>query len=489
MSRVRTSVSVPSNLRFGVKTSNSNTSMSSTSGPSSGTTNRMDNNINAFQPNQQQPDKRVSFAPHAPTSATSSTTPPAISTSTSSAPLAKPPPPPTSNSNTTSSSSAIPKTVSSLNFKAESQESDDYGFDDDEFAAMAVEADLADLGQPIDGHTDLGQPIGDEDVGRPLDVEDVGRPIDMEEGTLVSLADGRESEDVGGVVGVHPKVRMMQQQQQSGERCGEQQQKRGGQGSNASSEPSASSSSRAAGTGLNRSLSRDEQIKAALNGPVKDGPVSGSSCTTSMRAASTSGSGSTSSNSTGSMRPPPPPGTGSGSSSNSRLLMGTSSLLSMTSSMAPPTSGSWAQTRHRQYLDKKQLQDQNVHPNQNPNPSGSGSMAARPVGEIAGGGGGGVNGHESVSKRSMGGGFNFPPGVNVPALTSTPIIGVKRPADALLSYSSSGLVGSNSNSKGRPGMGLHNQNLNQQTGGYSQQRQVLGSLEVGEGGDVKRVRR
>ncbi len=69
-------------------------------------------------------------------------------------------------------------------------------------------------------------------------------------------------------------------------------------------------------------------------------------------------------------------------------------------------------------------------------------------------------------------------------MVSAAVIGVKRPADSMstgLATTALGPPSMTSFKGGRPGMGL--QPVAPAT------RQILGALEVGEGGDVKRVKR
>jgi len=66
-------------------------------------------------------------------------------------------------------------------------------------------------------------------------------------------------------------------------------------------------------------------------------------------------------------------------------------------------------------------------------------------------------------------------------MVSPTVAGIKRPADSMSTSLTTGALGPPSVMSfkgGRPGMGLQ-----------LAQRQILGALEVGEGGDVKRVKR
>ncbi|KAF9567119.1 hypothetical protein CPC08DRAFT_814324 [Agrocybe pediades] len=123
---------------------------------------------------------------------------------------------------------------------------------------------------------------------------------------------------------------------------------------------------------------------------------------------------------------------------------------------------SFAQQQHQRYLQNRQKQDQNVNVDQQ---NQNGTTAEGP---------------RRAPTPSVGG-FNFPAGMNPLSRDNSsipPAIGIKRPAETL--QNSSNYRG------GRAGMGLQQAtaSLNQGAAG----RQVLGSLEVGNTGDVKRPR-
>ncbi|EAU89510.2 RAD52 DNA repair protein RADC [Coprinopsis cinerea okayama7 len=86
-----------------------------------------------------------------------------------------------------------------------------------------------------------------------------------------------------------------------------------------------------------------------------------------------------------------------------------------------------------------------------------------------------IEGVKQSTAPSMGG-FQFPPGMPNPLQSSNgPGIGMKRPVD---------MMSSSINRGSRPGMGLQQAQQNSSNG-----RQVLGRLDNGDGGDIKRMRR
>ncbi|KAF9446010.1 hypothetical protein P691DRAFT_674478 [Macrolepiota fuliginosa MF-IS2] len=119
--------------------------------------------------------------------------------------------------------------------------------------------------------------------------------------------------------------------------------------------------------------------------------------------------------------------------------------------------------------------------NENPNPAPSSS---------------GESGEKGPSTPSMGG-FHFPPGMNPLQYHNTNLlqgqrdsnrsgIGIKRPADAMSNSVTGGSMSANGVNAGgrrdsRPGMGLQQ--------AAPSRREPFAPLDVGESGDVKRIKR
>ncbi|KAF8879666.1 hypothetical protein CPB84DRAFT_1793199 [Gymnopilus junonius] len=322
-----------------------------------------------------------------------------------------------------------PQAAKAADPQAVKYEDDDYGFNSDDAAILA----MADLGPPI--------AADDADVGRPIESDfDTGRPIDQEEG-LSRPPEENSLEHVQWNV----------------------------------SRPPASSS-----RGDDAAKSRQELIEAALRGEFDAVPaqiqdqskttISGSGTSLSaaapaktvsqqahFNASNNTYNVSSSSNTTSSsMDPPPLPPFHHG----------------ITSSRAT----SYPQQQHQRYMNQRQQnQDQNVAPQNNRNANAQTSTSNSSFSSNPG-----DAGVKRTSTPSVGS-FRFPPGMNpLQSGVSTGqgvTTGMKRPADAMGPPST--IRG------GRPGMGLQ-----QATAGVAPigKREVLGSLEVGEGGDIKRRR-
>ena len=336
---------------------------------------------------------------------------------------------------------------------------DSFGFgDDDEFLALA----------------DLGPPIGadDSDVGRPIGDSDMGRPIDHEEG-LLKMPEEEEASDLG-IMSVAPTT---------------------GQ-----TTPSGSG---------NTGMSRQQLIAAALQSSSSElGTTSSVQQVHSAHNSATRRNTMTSNPGTSNTKPAP-------AHTRPNLLGTKPATASSSSAMRPPLmppqphpqnqpqnsrTTSMPQQRHQHYMNQKN-NNQNQNPNLDPSNTGNADAIKR-------------------TSTSPMGGFHYPAGMvgsircrspssqpkysflllqnlSKTSTTSTPSfssgIGMKRPVDAI--SNSSGSSGNNCTSfrAGRPGMGLQQSTTSGINGtgllNGSGQRQVLGSLEIGEGGDVKRVRR
>jgi len=278
------------------------------------------------------------------------------------------------------------------------------------------------------------------DIGRPIGEGDMGRPIDHNEGLATGI-DGPEETRAAKETIVQQSVT-------------------GNSGS------------------IHRSLSREEVIAAALQSRGK--PNSTATSTEQKKV---------------SVTPAPISAVVARSSimqTNAPALFSDSSSLSHQLQQQDPKTTSYGRQRLQQYLKQKRQQrdglespeDQNqIFQQKNcQNVEGSGVVKGLPT------------------SSTMGGGFNFPPGMVrtlflritltgssiqsqnsfQSSTASTSVIGAKRPAEAMASNSGSGPLPMNFKG-GRPGMDLqHVAPMN---------RQVLGALEIGQGGDVKRVRR
>ena len=304
-----------------------------------------------------------------------------------------------------------------LKQEADAGSDDSYGLNDEEFLVTLAEFEA--------------------DIGRPIGEGDLGRPIDHEEGTSLMtnlvLNEGQGSTD--------DSVRQPQQQTSNN---------------------------------MNRSLSREAAIAAALQAHAEEAERTGTESTTILKPATT-----TSTRAPGSMvasgataMPPPAPNTDVSMSSKSSS---DSSRPTVPPEPARKTFSSLKYQRYMQYVGERQ---------QNQNQFGEQKQADQKP--------------QSGSVPSMGGGFNFPPGTvrvvyaclfsecitRFQSMAPPAVIGVKRPADAMLTSFATGALGPPSVTSfkgGRPGMGLQPVT--------PAPRQILGALEVGEGGDVKRVKR
>ncbi|KAF8800621.1 hypothetical protein BYT27DRAFT_6830096 [Phlegmacium glaucopus] len=311
----------------------------------------------------------------------------------------------------------------------ESEADESFGFNSDDDAFFA----LADLGPPIDA--------GGTDTGRPID-NDEGRPIDPDEGLFGGAAAATMIAD---------DVFEQRQRQQKAE----------------SSVVSA------------HKLSRREMIAAALlsiEASNTSDPLQGHR-DGDERQASGSGSGSgnpsgsnltTSGTETGSMAP---------GMLNKTLLQ--ASVVQQQQQNQNHTSGlnltSLVQRNHQRHVAQRQNQNQN----QNQNPMRSSSSSS--------------NGNESKRPpmQSMGG-FHFPPGVNPlqqvntsTSSSSSSSRGLKRPAETMASNATHTFK----TGGGRPAIGMGLQQSISDPAVSTGTREILGRLEVGEGGNMKRVRR
>ncbi|PPQ86657.1 hypothetical protein CVT25_006841 [Psilocybe cyanescens] len=351
------------------------------------------------------------------------------------------PPPPAQVSKP--SAAAAPPAAVKHDPNLDDDDSFDFGSEDDALFAMA----------------DLGPPIGanDADLGRPIDSDvETGRPIDQEEGLLQGMQD---AEDDSAVFAVHPGARS------AGAASA-------GAGSAGSGQNSSSSS--------NSTKSRQDLIAAALRGDVV-----GSANDQQAAAASTlsiPGQGLATGMLSSKLNPPQQQARSNPSyGSASGPAAGTSkSAAQMPPPGAPAQNHQHAQTsrtssisqkNHQRHLNQRQQQQQQQ---QNQNVSAATNAGQQPP---------------ARASTPAVGGFNFPAGVRPaapsPNFTTTTSIGVKRSIEA---------TGSSNYRGARPGMGLtaaSSTTTVATTAGVANangKREVLGALDVEEGGTVKRAR-
>lgn len=278
------------------------------------------------------------------------------------------------------------------------------------------------------------------DIGRPIGEGDMGRPINHNEGLATGI-DGPEETRAA-------KEQTIVQQNVT---------------SNSGS--------------IHRSLSREEVIAAALQSRGKPNSTSNS---TEEKKVSVAPAPVSAVVARSSIMPTNVPASFSDSSPSNQLQQ------------QDPKTTSSAQQRVQQYLKQKRQQrdtleisedrNQNLQHKNRQNVEGSDIVKRLPT------------------SSTMGGGFNFPPGMVrtlflritltgsliqsqnsfQSSMSSTSVIGAKRPAEAMSPDSGSGPPPMNFKG-GRPGTGLQH--------AAPVSRQVLGALEIGQGGDVKRVRR
>uniref|UniRef100_A0A8H8CKG5 Uncharacterized protein n=1 Tax=Psilocybe cubensis TaxID=181762 RepID=A0A8H8CKG5_PSICU len=341
-----------------------------------------------------------------------------------------------------------PGAQSAVKQEPDIDDDDSFGFGSEDDALFA----MADLGPAIGAN--------DADMGRPIqhDVE-MGRPIDHEEGLLQGIQEADDS----AVFTVHPAARAagVPDQTISGARL--------------------ISSKHASTSGSNSNKSRQELIEAALReGKTSAGdqpamvPAASTSNTTTTATSTAPGQGLAAGMLSSKLNPQQQQMRSSSTYGNSTGSASSSGNNSSSSAAQMPPPGvpaqlqskatSISQQNHQRYMNQRQQQQQQ---------NGSAATGQQPP---------------PRAPTPAIGGFNFPGGVN--PITSTANfasgIGVKRPIEAT----------SSSNYRGaRPGMGLHqvpttsstnNPSIKSATTGSG--RSVLGSLEIEEGGMVKRAR-
>ncbi|CAA7267231.1 unnamed protein product [Cyclocybe aegerita] len=304
-------------------------------------------------------------------------------------------------------------------------------FDDDDGFGMNDDEFLA--------LADLGPPIGADD-------SDAGRPIDHEEG-LLQLPEEEDDHDEGA--SMLPMEMTTSRSAQSTANANMSSTSTSRQELIAAA---LRSSSEGAGPSNEGQIRNNAPSRPAPGPPASSSTIGASPRSVTSTSTSTANSSSSSSNSMG----PPPVPPQQNAPQNSRA-------------------NSFAQQQHQRYMNQRQ-NTQNAsssahthNQNVNPNPSLSSSSA---IGNVV----------KRASTPSIGG-FHFPPGINPLSSLAPPssVIGIKRPAETT------------SFRGGRPGMGLQQAvsglGLEQGSGSQMGHRQVLGALDIGEGGDVKRIRR
>ncbi|KAF8155768.1 hypothetical protein B0H34DRAFT_509091 [Crassisporium funariophilum] len=284
---------------------------------------------------------------------------------------------------------------------------------------------------------DLGPPIDQEDVGRPIQTDgDEGRPINQDEGLMESMND---DSDEGPAAAQAPMPKSNATAPSRHELIAAALMSSGNEESNGNSSPSDSRQGQPSNVPV-KSTTSVPATAGMLTKPLLPKPVLATSATVK-------------------------------SNHSSHLQSHTNSnASSSTARFMPPQqqnnqgSKSHVQQQHQRYMIMKQEQIQNQ--TSSTDSATSGEAVKRPA-------------TPSI------GGFNFPPNANnplqnVPGAHSTSSgIGVKRPAEAM---------GSTSYRGGRPGMGLQ-QPAPPGPSTVNGRREVFGRLDVGEGGDVKRMRR
>ena len=235
------------------------------------------------------------------------------------------------------------------------QEEDDYGFNSDDDAMLAM--------------ADLGPPIGadDVDMGRPIEADlDSGRPIDHEEGLSRPINEAN-----------------MERAPQ-----------------NMSRTPDASKS-------------RQELIEAALRGDLDPVPVQRSGSVPSAAGSSSTSSATGAAGGAAARATPMPPQAPTNAAQGLSRISSSSTGTTSSSSMGPPpvplhqqssraaASTSYPQQQYQRYVDRKQqVQDQNVAPQTNGNTQAP-SLSSANAGDA------GVK----RSQMSSAGSFRFPPGM------------------------------------------------------------------------------